>query len=90
MCQAGENGVVRLCIDATDIGRDTTGAVGESSIPQITDKGADIGLVQASHVHLAGDRQGDQQNRIAERIFVGPGAQAGGEVQKFLGQDRGR
>ena len=45
--------------------------------------------VRLAGVQLAGDRQRDQQDRVAERVLVGAGAEASGQVQEFLGQGGG-
>ncbi len=81
--------VVGRRVDAADIVGDARGAIGEGGVAQIADQAGDVVLGQAAGVHLAGDRERHQQDRVAERVLVGTGAEAGGQVQEFLGQGGG-
>ena len=52
----------------------------------MADQRGDVGLGQCERVHASADRQRHQQNRIAERILLGPRAEARGQIQEFLGE----
>jgi hypothetical protein len=84
--EACEDGVVLLLIHTTDIGGEALGASGEGRITKVANEGGDGVLGQSSLVHAASDGEGDQQNGISERVFLGPCAQSRGEVQEFLGE----
>ena len=85
-----EDRVVSLLIRAADIFRETFGPGGEGGVPQMADQGDDRVLGQLAEIHAAGDGEREQQNGIAERVFLNSRAQSRRQFQQFLGEEGGR
>ena len=77
---------VRRDIGAADIVGDAPRAIGESGVAQVPDQRADRSIVQRAGLDAPADRQRDQQDGIAERIFLGARGDARGQLQEFLGE----
>ena len=88
--ELGQGGVVGGHVGAADIGADAVRAVPEGGIAQGPDQVLDRVLGQGAGVDLAGDREADGQDGIAERIFRRPLHRARGEGQQFLHQIGGQ
>ena len=74
LSQVRKDALVPRGIDATDIVGDAAGAIIEGGVTKIADQAGNIVLGQGAGIHLASDRQRDQQNRAAEWIFISPSA----------------
>ncbi len=60
--------------------------IDESAVAQMLDQRAQRRIVQRTGLDAPVDRQRDQQDRIAERVFLGAGGDARGQLQEFLGE----
>ncbi len=77
---------MRRHIGAADIVGDAACAIGEGAVAQVPDQRADRRIVQRTGLDAPVDRQRDQQDGIAERVFLGAGSNARGQLQEFLGE----
>lgn len=84
--QFAQHRFMRRDIGATDIVGDPARTIGKSGIAQVLDQHADRGVVQRAGFDTPADRQRHQQDRVAERIFLGAGGGARGQLQEFLGE----
>ena len=76
---------MRRHIGAADIVGDAPCAAGKSAIAQVPDQRADRRIVQRTGLDAPVDRKRDQQDGIAERVFLGTSGDARGQLQEFLG-----
>ena len=58
----------------------------KSAVAQVPDQRADRRIVQRTGLDAPVDRKRDQQDRIAERVFLGTGSSPRGQLQEFLGK----
>ena len=62
---------MRRDVGAADIVGDALGTVGEGGVAQVADQRGDGVVVQRTGLDAPADRQRDQQDGIAERVFLG-------------------
>jgi hypothetical protein len=77
---------MRRRIGAADILGDASCAAGERAVAQVSDQRADRRIVQRTGLDAPVDRKRDQQDRVAERVFLGAGRNPRGQLQEFLGK----
>ena len=71
-------------VDAANIGGNARRAIDKGGIAQFAHQGADRALVQFAGVELTRDREGDGQDRCAERVFLRPRNELLGQTEKGM------